>query len=240
MEQRHLSLLPSELQAVVAEAEALAGCAIVVRREENARAFDNVTLSVSDAGVCTATIAHLGGEMSQWALVHEVLHIKRYWLVRIPHMFPAEDIGALYADAQLMEDMLEHLIIIPQEREYVPKESVEHWSRLCSGLVASLPKLSPSSSRAERVALKRSLFQLRAMADIALPTWDRSRLMQELKAAGSVTSSRTFVEQLRTRLPNKMSSLRFASTGFEFRREAFQILTDNLTAVPRRRDVEPL
>src|SRR6266404_3979022 len=115
-------MLPAKLRAVVAEGEALAGCEIAVVPDQAASQFDNLSLGFDfGAAACSATIAYLGDAITPWALLHEVLHVKRYWVDEVPIIKPADQRFAF--EAQALEDLLEHLAIIPEEQRHVHAES---------------------------------------------------------------------------------------------------------------------
>ena len=167
MDKRYLQMLPSELQSIVAAIEAKAGCTIEVVPDEKAAAFDNLELRFMASGECGATITFKGTEIGRCALIHEVLHIHRNWGEEVPYLKP---LGPQYMyQASWLNDLLEHLVIIPEEQKYEEAESRKHWSGLCDELLwdvrgrwYGMPK----------TVLKQCLFQLRAMRDIALPFWE--------------------------------------------------------------------
>jgi hypothetical protein len=177
-------MLPGELRATVQEAEQVAGCAIEVAPEATANEFDNLTLRVDD-GVCNARIAYRGESISRCALVHEVLHLKRYWLNAVPILRPATRLRYGF-EAQIVEELIEHLIIIPEERRFVEAESNAHWSSVMANLAEEVD------------ASQRSLVLQRAMTDIALPDLDHSRLYDRLRDENILESSAAFIDRLRT------------------------------------------
>lgn len=65
-------------------------------------------------------------------LVHELLHIQRYWVEKAPimEMATSQLDGNAYAIRQLCND-LEHCVIIPREQRYLPDstDSLTVWSR---------------------------------------------------------------------------------------------------------------
>ena len=117
-------MLPGELQAVVQEAEQLAGCEIAVVPDSAASEFDNLTFGI-DAGLCRATISYCGDSISRCAILHEVLHLKRYWLDAVP-LLRATSRHRYDYEAQMVNDLIEHLTIIPEERRFVKAESNAH------------------------------------------------------------------------------------------------------------------
>jgi hypothetical protein len=225
-------MLPGELQATVQEAEELAGCEIAVVPDKAASEFDNLTLGFDfGAGACTATIAYRGNAITPCALVHEVLHVKRYWVDEVPIIKPAAQRFAL--ESQALEDLLEHLVIIPEEQHYVREESNAHWSSVMAAKLAELPRVSPRPSQAEVVALKRSLLLQRAMMDIALPDLDRTGLYDRLRDENLLEASTAFVDGLRTLLSDKQRALSFVGQEFRHEQAGFWVGRFNLRATPK-------
>jgi len=83
-------MLPEELQATVREVEQVAGCEIAVVPDAAASEFDSLTFGI-EAGVCRATIAYHGDSISRCAILHELLHLKRYWLDAVPILRPTAE-----------------------------------------------------------------------------------------------------------------------------------------------------
>jgi len=83
-------MLPEELQATVREVEQVAGCEIAVVPDAAASEFDSLTFGI-EAGVCRATIAYHGDSISRCAILHEPLHLKRYWLDAVPILRPTAE-----------------------------------------------------------------------------------------------------------------------------------------------------
>ena len=219
-------MLPGELQATVQEAEQVAGCAIEVVPDATANEFDNLSLRVDD-GVCSATIAYRGESISRCALLHEVLHVKRYWLNAVPILRPATRLR-YGSEAQIVDDLIEHLIIIPEERRFVEAESNAHWSSVMASL-------------AEEVnASQRSLVLQRAMMDIALPDLDHTRLYGRLRDENLLESSAAFIERLRNMLNDKERALICVSREFRYDVTAFCVGRFNVRATPKRIERSPL
>jgi hypothetical protein len=223
-------MLPRELQATVQEAEQLAGCEIAVAPDAAANEFDNLALRVDD-GVCSATIAYRGANISRCALVHEVLHVKRYWLDAVPILRPTARHRYGF-EAQTVDDLIEHLVIIPEERRFVEAESNEHWSSVMVKL-AELPRVSSRSSQAEVDALQRSLVLQRAMMDIALPALDHTRLYDRLRDQNLLEASTAFIDRLRNMLDNKDRALIFVSQEFGYDPAGFCVGRFDLRTNPK-------
>src|SRR3954468_10437523 len=117
MDERYLSQLPEELLAIVETAEALAGCEVAVVANESAAEFDNLGLGLDqETGECDATITHRGASLSEWALVHEVLHLGESWVDSMPFLAPNE--AKYQVEAIALNDLVSHLDIIPNERRF--------------------------------------------------------------------------------------------------------------------------
>ncbi len=213
MSPQFLAMLPGELQVAVQEAEQVAGCEITVVANAAANEFDNLALGVGH-GVCSATIAYRGESISRCALLHEVLHIKRNWLDAVPILRPTTRLRYEF-EAELVNELIEHLIIIPEERRFLEAESNAHWSSVMANLVES-PRSSFPSSQADADDLQRSLLQQRAMLDIALPGLDHTRLYDRLRAENLLEASAEFIDRLRNMLNDKERALIFVCQEFGY------------------------
>lgn len=216
-------MLPGELQATVKEVEQIAGCEIAVVPDPAANEFDNLAIGVVD-GVGTATIAFRGQSISRCALLHEVLHVKRYWLDAVPMLRPTTRLR-YEVEAQMINEFIEHLIIIPEERRFVEAESNAHWSAVMAKLV--------ELDQVDIGALRRSLVLQRAMMDIALPNLDHARLYGRLKNENLLEASTIFVDRLRTLLNDTERALVFVSREFGYDLAGFCVGRFNLGISPR-------
>src|SRR5260221_1890573 len=148
-------MLPGELHATVQEVEQLAGCEIAVVPDAAASEFNSLQFGI-EAGVCHATIAYRGDSVSRCAILHELLHLKRYWLDAVPILRPTASRYEL--EAQALEDFVEHLVIIPEERRFEESESNAHWSAVTADNLAQMPRVSFASSPGEVDSLQRIQF----------------------------------------------------------------------------------
>lgn len=122
MEQTFLRRLNADIRRLVEEIEAFAGTEIEVRpapaptrpgeREPKA--------AVLIASEHRATLlCRTDQEPPPQAVLHELLHLQRYWVERVPQFVPAADPdGEKTKIAHEVENALEHLIIIPREAGY--------------------------------------------------------------------------------------------------------------------------
>jgi hypothetical protein len=229
-------MLPGELQAVVRTVEQLAGCEIAVVPDAAANDFDSLAFGV-DRGLCQATIAYRGNSASRCAILHEVLHLKRYWLDAVPMLRPAASFRANAAryesEATVLNDFIEHLVIIPEERRFAEAESNAHWSVVMAAQLAELPTVSAGLGGAEDVALQRSLLLQRAMADIALPDLDHTGLYDRLRDENFFEASTRFSDSLRNMLNDKVGALVFAAQEFHYDLTAFCVGTFNIRTNPK-------
>jgi len=223
-------MLPGELHATVQEVEQLAGCEIAVVPDAAASEFDSLTFGI-EAGVCHATIAYRGDSVSRCAILHELLHLKRYWLDVVPILRPTASRYEL--EAQALEDFVEHLVIIPEERRFEESESNAHWSAVTAAKLAELPRVSSASSQAEVVTLQRNLLLQRALMDIALPDLDHTSLYDRLRDENFLEVSTAFIDHLRKMLNDKKSALIFASQEFRYDLTGFCVGCFNLRASPK-------
>lgn len=230
MEERYLKILPSELQLFVAEAEDKAGCHIQIVHDASASQFDNLQIQIALDGHCEATISLAGTEISRCALIHEVLHIKRFWIEQVPILRSS---GRQFeAQAQVLDELLEHLVIIPEERKYVQDESNEHWGALYQDGIRNIP-LPGYPSIYQKDLWKRSLFQWRALRDIAMPFLSDTPLSDKLEAWGLEDISSQFVSNLNAVPSDKIEQISLVVREFEYPPSGFCIRKFNLSARPR-------
>ncbi|GEM_PF-2414530 len=82
------------------------------------------------------------------AILHELLHLHRYWVEAIPQLEAKTDLGRNVEIAAELDNELEHLIIVPKERNY-GFDPEPYWSSRSQQYWAEFPweKLSPSIRR---------------------------------------------------------------------------------------------
>ncbi len=60
-------------------------------------------------------------------VTHELLHVQRYWVCGIPQIQPARNVEANLAPCSRIGNELEHLAIVPRERDY-GFDSSKYWN----------------------------------------------------------------------------------------------------------------
>lgn len=225
MNPQFLAMLPVELRAAVQEAEQVAGCEIAVVADEAANDFDSLAIGVEN-GACIATIAYRGKSISRCALLHEVLHVKRYWLDGAPMLRPTTRLR-YESEAGWVNELFEHLIIIPEEQRFLEAESNAHWASVMANLLEP-PRIGSPSSQADPGAFRQNLLLQRAMMDIALPGLDPTRLYDRLRNENLLEASAVFIEGLRGRLDDKERALIFVIQAFRYDLSGFCISQFNL------------
>ena len=90
-------------------------------------------------------------------VVHELLHIRRYWIERIPQFQPARNAEANRTAMQNIENGLEHLVVVPQEATF-GLDAAGYWNAVSRHRWARYPWPDISSRRndvlLERLALE--------------------------------------------------------------------------------------
>lgn len=122
MESSFLEKLGVDIQRLVQEIEKFAATEIQVRStpmptSASAQSPKAIALIASEHG---ATLLYRDADDFQpQAVLHELLHLRRYWIDFVPQIVPIDDPdGDKIKLANQIENTLEHLIIVPQEREY--------------------------------------------------------------------------------------------------------------------------
>jgi hypothetical protein len=119
VQQAFLQRLSAEAQRLVREIEEFASSEIELRAAPvpSAQAVRAVALIASESG---AALFYRSEEDFQTpAVLHELLHLRRYWMDCVPQLLPVADPqGERTKIANQIENTLEHLIITPQEARY--------------------------------------------------------------------------------------------------------------------------
>jgi hypothetical protein len=122
VEQAFLQRLSAETQRLVREIEEFAASEIELRAapapsSQELGAVRAVALIASASG---ATLLYRGEvDFQTPAVLHELLHLRRYWIDAVPQLVPiADPMGDKTKIANQIENTLEHLIITPQEARY--------------------------------------------------------------------------------------------------------------------------
>jgi hypothetical protein len=122
VEQAFLQRLSAETQRLVREIEEFAASEIELRAapapsSQEPSAARAVALIASASG---ATLLYRGEvDFQTPAVLHELLHLRRYWMDSVPQLVPiADPMGDKTKIANQIENTLEHLIITPQEARY--------------------------------------------------------------------------------------------------------------------------
>jgi hypothetical protein len=119
VQQAFLQRLSAEAQRLVREIEEFASSEIELRAPPvpPGQAVRAVALIASESG---ATLFYRSEEDFQTpAVLHELLHLRRYWMDCVPQLVPVADPqGERTKIANQIENTLEHLIITPQEARY--------------------------------------------------------------------------------------------------------------------------
>lgn len=128
MNAEYLELLPAQAHKLVRQIEAYTKFPIdVLPHPHSADPNDpNPQAPACTVSESSATIYVREGSTPQ-GIVHELLHIRRFLVDGVPRLFPAED-EALSPYASMIENALEHLVIVPLETSY-GFEPYEHWNQ---------------------------------------------------------------------------------------------------------------
>lgn len=138
MERVFLEKLGAEIQGLVREIEDFAATEIQVRptpipTSKYARSPKAITLMASEHGA--TLLCRDAGDFQPQAVLHELLHLRRYWIDFVPQILPIDDPGGEKIKlANQIENTLEHLVIVPQEHKYgfesyafYTETTSEHW-----------------------------------------------------------------------------------------------------------------
>jgi len=131
MDAKFKSLLPENVRSLVDEIETFSETEISVTQDTTPPSPTLVgghsistTVNETEAVIFYHEEAHL----IPYALLHELLHIHRYWVEMVPQLLPCRNGNRVKITSQI-ENVLEHLIIVPKVAEY-GFEPYSHWNDL--------------------------------------------------------------------------------------------------------------
>jgi len=155
-----LPQLPATARALLDEIEAFAGLPVDFDRYTfPARpGSSNPKAAVTVVGPDGATVyLHDFDVVDLHGIVHELLHIRRYWVERIPQIQPARNAEANRAAMQNIENGLEHLVIVPLEATF-GLDTAGYWNGVSRHRWAQYPW--PISSMRNDILLERLALDL--------------------------------------------------------------------------------
>jgi len=120
MEKKIKLSLPSNIQRLVDEIENFAGCEIQLRPNSSPLIKTKQDVIGCTASETEAIIYFYREEaLIPQAVLHELLHIYRYWVEQVPQVLPVdiENEDRISVTSQI-ENSFEHLVIVPQEEIY--------------------------------------------------------------------------------------------------------------------------
>lgn len=133
-----LSTLPQKAVDLVSEIEEFAGTEIgfqdyTILKMAGSKDTDSEAI-YADHTRAYVSVPDLDS-INSMAVVHELLHLKRYWIDGVPQMEAKDDRGSNVELAAAIDNCLEHLVIVPLERDYGfdpgphwLSESEKHWA----------------------------------------------------------------------------------------------------------------
>ena len=141
MQPEFVERLPPTVAALLTELESFAGSPIVVEADQTPASTiepnpDRMGVLVRSSG---ATIVIRNGVFDPHGALHELLHVRRYWMERIPQIIPRDSNAEQnWQITSQIENALEHLTIVPEEAEF-GFEPFGHWNRTVDALYSLYP-----------------------------------------------------------------------------------------------------
>jgi hypothetical protein len=130
MRERVLALLPSEGAALLDEIESHAGRRVEFGPLPAPRDADDPDPFGPECAVTpTEAVVQFPDldRVTPGGLVHELMHIHRYWTQGVPQLYPANGSQSRIRITGDIEDCLEHQVIVPQQLAFDPSQ-VDHWN----------------------------------------------------------------------------------------------------------------
>lgn len=144
-----LRLLPARARALVDELESFASLAI------DFCDYSGTSELHIDRNIVSTSVGHSSARIflpdpsrpNPNAVVHELLHIKRYWVEKVPQMEAVNPANTTLTDD--LDNCLEHLVIIPQQSR-IGFDDTPYWNSVTSEYWSDFPwESDPHSFRAQ-------------------------------------------------------------------------------------------
>lgn len=151
--------------------------------------------------------APTSGYFPDGAVRHEVLHIQRFHIQRVPKLALANGPRCVADRLTAIDNALEHLVIVPLELELHP-ERKEHWEAVMSDVCGGLRSI-PEGKRCLTVCLHWAFLRH------VLPDSSQVRVIQEfMHEHGLLAVADEFADQLLAALDNKERMLQVLAQAF--------------------------
>ncbi len=137
-------------------------------------------------------------------VLHELLHIERFWVEQVPQVLPKLDLdGERIKITSSIENVLEHLIIVPREAEY-GFEPFDYWNKTESVIWGQYPWPSIENSWTRRMNCLISWLSVSGLVtDHEVIAHAENCLMQE----GFLHEARNFAQKINRTIASKHSAV---------------------------------
>jgi hypothetical protein len=210
MRRDYLDPLPERVQQLASEIERAIGSEISVRPSQ---VGDRPLVGLAECsfglenGAKRVFIVHAPLSCPDYVLTHEVLHLHRNVVLNVPalHAVVAHQEGG----AHRINNDLEHLFVIPDEIALFP-ESIGRWQEIFEQAASELAE-GRQSGRLSEVSFRAAALGLWMVASMTVPAWPGlDAISASLICARSEGAARAFVEQIRSKLPDKTAMIKAA------------------------------
>lgn len=200
--------LPDQVLQLATSIEAFAGREIEVRINPYLPSptdpFPN-----SPAAMVTETSAAIlireSADIEPQGVLHELLHIERYWVLGIPQIVPRAPQGdSRWEITSAIENSLEHLAIVPREADY-GFDPYTHWNFIERELFASYPWTHLTEPTARRRAC---LLGSLAIDSLVTDASVRAHAMECIRKEGYQDEARHFLSRILRFRQSKIEQLK--------------------------------
>lgn len=201
-----LESLPPAVRALLDEIESFAGQ--VVRFEKNPFPISQTNPNpLAPALACNNVSARVmlreGSLQDAQGILHELLHLRRFWVDGIPQLVPKVDNEGNWGVTGSVENDLEHLVIVPREADY-GFDPYPYWNATLTENWARYPWPEMTNKWARRKNLLLGWLSVAKICnDQALEEHARACLAKE----GMLAEAQRFVTRVSKALPDKAKAL---------------------------------
>lgn len=206
-----LSSLPVSVRALFREIEDFARLPIGIEKNTHPPSSidPNPQSPATEVSHDKATIYLRTIKTDSQGILHELLHIYRYWVEKIPRLIPVSNDNNNWGITSGIENDLEHLIIVPKEADY-GYEPYSHWNYIVSANWSKYPWPDMTAPFARR---RNCLLSWLYCANLVTDQKVREHVKACLENEGLFAEAERFRKKIDTTIGHKPSAL---STAVRF------------------------
>ncbi|MCK5746902.1 MAG: hypothetical protein KAH44_11840, partial [Oricola sp.] len=168
-------------------------------------------------------------------VLHELLHLQRYWMEGVPQVVPVGTDPGNWDITSQIENVLEHLVIIPRERER-GIDSFPYWRENLCGFWKSYPWPNLQNDFARR---KNALLSWLQLEDLEPSIELRTIAENALRSEGLLTEAKRLRSRIKLKIRDKPQMIAHALQASRIPRNNVRLLYFDVKARSEQRETVP-